>query len=224
MKKNILAIGAHPDDIEIGCGGTLVGLRDLGYRIFYLIVTSGEEGSLSATKTLTTERRELEAQRAAEVLGASSVLFLREPDGLTFYTKECKSKIVSVIRELKPEMIFTHAASDHFPDHQIVHQLTLAAVTAAGGPWHPACGGEPHRVGQILGYEVWNPISKYQVAVDVTATFEKKVKALREHQSQIQDIDYISAVQGLARFRAVMSGTGHLAEVFEILKGRISVS
>ncbi len=209
--KRVLAIGAHPDDIEIGCGGTLARLNSLGYETTHLLVTSGEEGGAPET-------RERESEVAARRLGSRAVLFLREPDGLTFFTKEMKIKIIRVLREVRPNIVFTHARADHFPDHRVVHELTMAAVLAAAGPWYPDAGAGTHATEEVLGYEVWNPIGRYQRAVDVSTLFGRKLDALRAHASQLQGVDYLEAVEGLARYRGAMSMSGARAEVFEVLK------
>jgi LmbE family N-acetylglucosaminyl deacetylase len=220
MKKRILAIGAHPDDIEIGCGGTLSLLKEQGYDLVYLNVTSGEEGKRFGTRIDTIAQRELESKRSGQILGASQVLFLREPDGLTSFSKETKIRLISIIRELRPALVLTHARSDHFPDHQIVHQLTMDAALGAAGPWYPGAAGHPHEIQEILGYEVWHPIPKYQFANDITRVIELKLQALQVHSSQVNEVDYTEAARGLARYRGVMSMKGKYAEVFEVLKSR----
>ena len=70
----------------------------------------------------------------------------------------------------------------------------------------------------ILGYEVWHPLSSHQLAVDITATVERKLDALRCHRSQIEPTHYDEAFLGLARYRGVMSFSGTFAEVFEVLR------
>lgn len=218
MKKTILAIGAHPDDIEIGCGGTLSILKDKGHDLVHLIITSGEEGDLHSTKKQLAGKREAEAIQSGKLLKTSQVIFFREPDGLTTFSKELKTRLISIFREIKPDIVFTHARSDNFPDHQVVHQLTRAAILGANGPWYPDAGGNPHQVKDIYGYEVWNPISDFQLAFDITPAMDRKIELIRCHVSQINDVDYIAAIKGLAKYRAVMSMTGEYAEVFEVLK------
>lgn len=218
MKKRVLAIGAHPDDIEIGCGGTLCLLHDQGYEIVHLIVTSGEEGSTHIPKDQLIQLRKSEAQLSAEVLGAKKVIFLDAPDGLTSFSKDLKIQMISYLRELQPEIVFTHAKADNFPDHAVVHNLTMASIVASAGPWYPAAGLSPHQIQKVFGYEVWNPISNFQLANDISSVMERKMKALSQHKSQTGDVDYLAAVKGLAKYRAVMSMTGAYAEVFEVLR------
>ena len=216
--KTILSIGAHPDDIEIGCGGVEILLKQKGYRIIHVIVTSGEEGSLSIPKEELMRQRESEAQAAASVIGADEVIFLRYPDGLTSYDKAMKIRLISIIRAHKPDIIFTHAESDAFTDHRIVHELSMSAITAAGGPWFPDAKGEPHAASYVYGYEVWHPIQKFQLVVDIAAVIDTKLQALACHQSQTKDVDYVSAVKGLAAYRGVMAMKSAYAEVFEVMR------
>ncbi len=218
MKKTILAIGAHPDDIEIGCGGTLAQFAQRGHEVIHVIITSGEEGSLRHPKANFAKIRESEAKASANILGSSKVIFFRECDGLTSFSKASKIKLISLIRKHRPNIVFTHAKSDHFPDHQIVHQLSRAAIIAAGGPWFSGAGTQVHQVKEVYGYEVWHPISDYQIAIDISSTMEQKVKALQAHQSQIETVDYVGAIRGLAKYRGVMTMTGKYAEVFELYK------
>jgi LmbE family N-acetylglucosaminyl deacetylase len=218
MKKTILAIGTHPDDIEIGCGGMLAILKRHGHELVHLVVTSGEEGGNSVDRRELGERREVEARASARLLGANDVIFFREDDGLTTFSKKAKLRLISLIRQLRPDIVFTHAKSDHFPDHHVVYQLTKSALLAAAGPWYPEAGAAPHMVKDVYGYEVWNPIPEYQVSVDISSVIELKIEALQVHQSQIGSMDYLGAIRGLAKYRGIMSMAGQYAEVFEVLK------
>jgi LmbE family N-acetylglucosaminyl deacetylase len=215
--KMILSIGAHPDDIEIGCGGYEILLQQRGCRIIHVIVTSGEEGGLSITKDKLKQQREAEALNSAKVIGAEEVIFLRYPDGCTVYDKEMKIRLITIIREYKPDIIFTHASSDTFPDHKVVSELTMAAITAAAGPWYPDAGIPPHKVSHVYGYEVWHPMQQHQLAVSIEGVMAKKIEALRCHNSQLNAVDYMAAVKGLAAYRGVMSMQGRFAEVFEVI-------
>lgn len=215
--RTVLAIGAHPDDIEIGCGGTLALLKAKGARLIHLIATSGEEGRLGTSPEAMAKIRENEALQAANLIGADEVIFLRLQDGLTGFSKETKVDLVRIIRRYRPQTVFVHSSHDRFPDHRVVHDLTMSAVTAASGPWFPTAEGSPHRVEQVLGYEVWSPIGAYQKAVDISSAIHLKLDALKRHRSQIDVIDYVGAIEGLARYRGAMTFSGSHAEVFEVL-------
>lgn len=216
--KRVLAIGAHPDDIELGCGGTLAKLVRAGDEVHGLCVTSGDAGSATIDPAQLAATREAEARAAGEVLGLADVHFLGLRDGLTAFTREDKVRLVSRLRALRPEVVFVHSSHDRFPDHEVVHRLVMAAVLAAAGPWYQEASGEPWAVGALYGYEVWHPSEVYQMAVDVTDTLEAKLEALRCHASQVEAIDYLGAAAGLAAYRGALSGVGRHAEVFEVLR------
>ena len=214
----ILAFGAHPDDIEFGCGGTVRKLIEKGWSAVHVCVTSGEAGSSTIDRATLAATREQEALRAAEVLGAERVHFLRAADGLTQYSRDHKIAVNNLIREVRPDILFVHASSDQFPDHKLIHELVMSAVAGAAGPWYQESIGEPHLPGTILGYEVWHPLNIYQLSVDITTTVERKLAALRCHRSQIEATHYDEASLGLARYRGVMSFSSTHAEVFEVLR------
>ena len=214
----ILAIGAHPDDIEIGCGGTLARLISEGAEVEVIVGSRGEAGSLTIPAKKLADTREKEARESAKVLGVTKIQFLGLEDGLAHFERSDKIKLIKLIREIKPEVLFVHTHHDSNPDHRLVHELAMAAATGSAGPWFQEAGGEPHRIDFIYGYEVWNPLNRWQYVSDITQFLDKKVKALTCHQSQIKEIDYVGAVKGLAGYRGALCGEGRLAEVFEVIK------
>lgn len=216
--KRVLSFGAHPDDIEIGCAGTEYQLIQQGYEVTHVYVTSGEAGSQEIPKNKLAKIREEEAQQSAKILGVKSVRFLKFPDGLTHFTEDMRIQVINIIREIQPDIIFVHGNSDLFPDHKIVNQLVLSAAKASAGPWFQNSVGKPWAVAKIYGYEVWHPMSEYQVAINITPSIDTKIKALSAFKSQIGPTRYDEAFKGLARYRGVMSWAGEYAEVFEVLK------
>ena len=218
MNKVVLSFGAHPDDIEIGCGGTESKLISEGYQVYHVYVTSGEAGSKTLTKEKLRQIREAEALSSAKVLGVSNVKFLRIEDGFTQYDEALRATIINLIRDIRPEKVFVHGACDLFPDHQLVHKLVMSAIMGAAGPWFQETTGEPWNVPEIYGYEVWHPMSTFQLAVDISEHLDNKISALRCFESQVTPTKYDEAFTGLARYRGVMSWSGDYAEVFEILR------
>lgn len=214
----ILAIGAHPDDVEIGCAGTLRKFILLGIDVHFLIMTDGSAGSIKINNQQLIEIRKNEAITAAEILGVKSIQFFGLEDGLTGFSRKDKIELIKIIRKIKPAKIFTHAKSDLFNDHAIIHNLVMSAVAVSGGPWFSEVEIAPFEVCEIYGYEVWNPINNFHSAVDITETMQTKLLALSLHKSQTQEINYSEAVKGLAAYRGVMSGKGRFAEVFEVYK------
>ncbi len=218
MTKRVLSFGTHPDDIEIGCGGTELKLIKKGYHVTHIFVTSGESGSQSLSREELGAAREREAVAAAAMMGISDVRFMRFEDGLTEYSRSMKLEVVDVIRSIKPEIIFTHSPQDNFPQHKVVSKLIENAIIHASGPWYQETKEQPWNTPVVLGYEVWFPMNKWQTAVDITDTIELKLKALACHQSQIEDVKYDEAFGGLARYRGEMTFASKYAEAFEIIK------
>lgn len=213
-----MSFGAHPDDIEIGCGGTEYKLIQQGYKATHVYVTSGEAGSQEIPKKKLAKIREAEAKASAQVLKVDKVEFLHCNDGLTHFTEESRIKIINIIRKVKPTVIFVHGKCDLFPDHKIVHDLVMSSIAAAAGPWFQGTQGDPWSVDNIFGYEVWHPMQSYQWASDITTTIDKKIQALKCFESQVRPTKYDEAFKGLARYRGVMSFAGKYVEVFEALK------
>lgn len=214
-----LAIGAHPDDVEIGCGATLARLAGAGVAVTIACATFGEQGTDDvAEQPRLAEIRRAEAVAAGKVLGAESVRFLGLRDGLTSHSIEDKIAVIRLIREIRPDMVFVHAKADVFPDHAVVHALAMASIVGAQGPWYAEAGGAAHTVRTILGYEVWHPIAAPALIVPSGDAFATKLAALGEHASQTASVDYVSAAEGLGRYRGALSGEGGRAEAFEVLR------
>ena len=218
IDKRVLSFGTHPDDIEMGCGGTELILIKQGYQATHVCVTSGESGSQTLSREELRATRESEAIKAAEVMGISDVRFLGFEDGLTEYTRSMKLEVVDLIRSVRPDIIFTHSPQDNFPQHQVVSKLIHNAIIHASGPWYQETKEKPWDTPVVLGYEVWFPMNKWQTAVDITDTIEQKLKALACHESQIEDVKYDEAFGGLARYRGEMTFASKYAEAFEIIK------
>jgi len=218
MSKRVLSFGTHPDDIEIGCGGTELKLLKQGFQITHAFLTSGESGSQSISREELGATREKEAIAAANVMGIEDVRFLRFEDGLTEYTRSMKLEVVDLIRSVMPEVIFTHSPQDNFPQHQVCCKLVQNAIIHAAGPWYQETREKPWDTPVVLGYEVWFPMNRWNTAVDITETVDLKLEALSCHASQLEDVKYDEAFGGLARYRGEMTFASKYAEAFEILK------
>lgn len=193
---SIMAIAAHPDDIESWCAGTLAQAIDQGATVRLLLVTSGEHGS-SDRKIQAHDvaaLREDEARKAAAILGLADVAFLRYPDGDVEDTHALRADLVKWIRCWKPDILFTHDPEHPYPaylchrDHRIVGRAALDAVYPLARD-HLAfaeqvhAGLEPHKVSQVWLFASTTAES----AVDITAGFERKLAARLAHASQTPD-------------------------------------
>ena len=130
---NILAFGAHPDDIEYSVGGTLMKYRKQGHSIFIALATSGNTGSNVMRDTEQIARvREAEAAKAAETYGAQ-IRFLRFDDERLFDTDETRTAVLDALRWAKPDVIFTHNTTDESPDHAMTSKLVRAMLLSLPG-------------------------------------------------------------------------------------------
>ena len=218
IKLNILAFGAHPDDIELGCGGTISRLVKNGHKADFVYMTSGEAGSDKIEAKELQEIREAEAKEGAKILGASSVEFLRLCDIHAERKREDLISIIKLIRQKKPDVIFTHSKEDQSEDHIFYTKLICDAVFSASGPWFEEVKLAPHNVRLLYGYEVWSPISSPQLLISIDESEKEKRAAVSAHQSQMKGFGYLEGIMGLNRFRGELSAQSHFAEAFEVIK------
>ncbi|MCX5780694.1 MAG: PIG-L family deacetylase [Firmicutes bacterium] len=219
--ENVLVFAPHPDDDIIGCGGSVAHHINRGDQVAVVYMTSGEAGSLKYEPAKLVSVREMEAQNAAAVLGVFDLTYLRYPDGYLEYNQSYLDAVVTLIREKKPTWVYIPHQLDAIPDHQITHRIVREACRRAAGPWYPQCGREPWQVNTILGYEVWTPLTEVGFSLDISAFIALKLEALRLHRSQTESISYDQAVQGLNRYRGVMTGRGDYCECFQVLQAQI---
>jgi LmbE family N-acetylglucosaminyl deacetylase len=218
--EKLLIFAPHPDDDIIACAGTIAKNVQQGHPVSIVYISSGEAGSLSYGPEELTLIRETEARQAANLLGVTDQLFLHNPDGYITFVQEIMEALVSIIRAQQPTMVFLPHEGEDVHDHRQSYQLVMEACKRAAGPWFPACG-QPWSVDTILAYEVWTPLSQYNLAVDISDFMQVKLAALREHKSQLSTIAYDEAVQGLNRYRGITSGVGQYAECFAIIKAKL---
>jgi N-acetylglucosamine malate deacetylase 1 len=214
MIRQILIVNAHPDDMEIGMGGTIARLIEERAEITSVVVTDGGRASnpFGWSEQRMAEVRRTEALRAAEVLGVKNVIFCDQPDAADEVDVEAvKRKLVEVMTRLKPEEVYTlHEELDRHPGHRQAGRLVRESVgesglTPSGGVW---------------AYEVWGPFARWDRIEYIDAYVEKKRLAIEEYRSQVATIPYGDGVLGLNRWRAVFADpmedapAGTYAEVF----------
>jgi len=219
MKHSVvLAVGAHPDDIELGCGATLALFKKRGHEIHLLVLTKGEASGNPAA-------RERECLQSARTIGTDNIHFGKLKDTRISDGVETVMEIEGLVKKLKPDLIFGHSPKDGHQDHRNAGMATLSAARNSK---------------KVLLYESPAALRDFcpQLFVDVTPTFEMKLKALEAFGSQISKIyfkgnhsigdrspavgsvriPYVSnASEGLARFRGFQAGV-ELAEGFEVGK------
>jgi bacillithiol biosynthesis deacetylase BshB1 len=182
MNLDVLAIGAHPDDAELGVGGTLCKLVNAGYAAGILDLTRGE---LSTRGTV--EVREREAAAAARVLGLQCRENAGLPDGAIANTTEQQRVLVSAIRRLRPKVLLAPMKPDRHPDHAHAHDLVTDANFFAG-LGRIETGEAPYRAPALWYYYAYFEGTETPLfVIDVTDTFSKKRVALLSHASQFHN-------------------------------------
>ncbi|MGD9518804.1 MAG: PIG-L deacetylase family protein [Armatimonadota bacterium] len=218
-KLCVLAVGAHPDDIEILCGGTLARYAGVGHKVFIGIATDGAAGhAVLKPEELRGIRRE-EATAAASVLGAE-VRFLDEEDEWLFHDRHTREKFVELIRWADPDIIITHNPDDYHPDHRACSDLVFAASFLSSLPNILPNVPAQKQIAALfymdsLAGAGFNP----EYYVDITATFETKIEMLRRHESQLKwlkDHDNIDILQfvGTVAMRRGLECSTEYAEGF----------
>ena len=155
--KTILAIGAHPDDIEFTCPGTLLKFKDKGYELYFVVATNGENGFKinHKPKAERVKIRYKEQMEAAKLFGVKKVFFLNYKDGYLPNDDGLRAKLVKIIKEVRPEYIFTFDPANklyesvnlNHRDHRNIGEAVFDSVFAAKNRYMFA--GEPHRISKF---------------------------------------------------------------------------
>jgi len=182
---NILAIGAHPDDVETSCGGTLAKYAKLGHKVFTATATNGNVGSSTLSMEEIAAVRKEEARKAAAVIGAEYIC-LDYDDEMLFEDRAVRHAFINLVRYCKADIILTHSPRDYNPDHEltskIVNDIAVMIPVAKIQTKEPPSEKIP-----MLAY--FEPVhglgfipTEY---VDITDTFEQKMEMCRCHASQV---------------------------------------
>lgn len=185
MKLDVLAVGAHPDDIELSCGGTIAKMVKRGSRVGLLDLTRGELGTRGTRKL-----REQEARKSAKILGASVRENLDLPDGNIQVTRKTISRVIQIIRKYRPDVLLIPHWLERHPDHEHAHSLCKEAWYYAGlSKFETRDDGrkqEPHRARRYFHF-----MQKYEFVpsfiVDITDTYVTRMSAIKAFASQFYD-------------------------------------
>lgn len=185
MKLDILAIGVHPDDVELSCTGTLLHHIQMGKKVGILDLTAGELGTRGSA-----EIRMKEAEAASRMMGAAVRVNLGMADGFFEYDKENLLEIIEIIRLFQPDIILTNAISDRHPDHGRAAKLTADACFYSGlikietqwedevqAPWRP----------KAVYHYVQDYYLEPDFVVDITPYVEKKIEIIQCYKTQFYD-------------------------------------
>jgi LmbE family N-acetylglucosaminyl deacetylase len=210
--KSVLAVSAHPDDLEICCAGTLARYAKQGVKVSMAIATDGSAGHMTIPPKELGQIRHQEAKKAAKLIGAD-FYWLGLADGFLFEDIDNRLRLIEVIRKTKPDVIITHDPQDYHPDHRAVSRLMFDASFVSGlkniateSQYHP--GVQPLIYFDKISGAGFQPTE----FVDITDTFEIKREMLACHESQIKwlrdhdNVDFIDMMTTLSRARGYQCG------------------
>ncbi|MGH9511418.1 MAG: PIG-L deacetylase family protein [Terriglobales bacterium] len=218
---NVLFVGAHPDDIELFCGGTAALYAKQGHQVFFCVSTNGNVGSATLPQNEIAAIRHKEAQKGAEVIGAK-LIWLDFDDEFLLDSRESRLAFIEAFRQCEPEVVICHWRHDYNPDHSIsgmivdecIHMAGIPNITTASPP--VPSGKIPHvyfmDTPAGVGFEP-------EIYVDITETFPTKVKMVAQHVSQnswmknIFGYELEAFLEIPAKFRGLQAGC-KMAEAF----------
>ncbi|MFH0797053.1 MAG: PIG-L family deacetylase [Candidatus Omnitrophota bacterium] len=180
----VLAVGAHPDDIEMQCAGTLARCAQRGDEVYIAIVTEGGCGSPTLSREEIARVRLEEAGKSAAIIGAK-LLWMNFRDGFFFEKEEHRNQFIDLVREVKPDFMIVHASNDYHSDHvyagKMAADVSLLSTASSVKTKFPPAEKMPcvYYMDTVLGID-FNP----EIYVDITETFKIKRKMLLCHQSQ----------------------------------------
>lgn len=223
---NILAIGAHPDDVELSCGGTLAKFASQGHKVFTATATNGNIGSSTLSMDEIAAIRKAEAKKAAEVIGAEYIC-LDYDDEMFFEDKKARLAFIDLVRYCKADLILTHNPEDYNPDHELTSKIindiaVMIPVSKIETPNKPY-----DKIPMIAYFEPVNGLGFIPTEyVDISNFFEKKMEMCLCHQSQISwmqdnykdtlaDQNFFDDYRTIARYRGIQCGVKY-AEGFRM--------
>jgi LmbE family N-acetylglucosaminyl deacetylase len=206
-KKVILAIGAHPDDIEIGCGGTIRSFALQNADIYFIVATLGEKCIVrNIEEKILFKKRKEESINASKYLGVKEIFFLGLPDTNVHHNGASVDAIEKYVKLLEPNFIFTHTKEDNHQDHRNVALATISACR--------------RQKINILHYEAPTTAQSFLPVVfnDISSAINYKIETLGFFSTQNEKM-YLDkeAIKGLAKYRGYISGYEY-AEGFEVAK------
>ncbi len=227
-RPRVLAVGAHPDDIEILMGGTLLLLRERGWEVHCVNVADGCYGSRVHPPARLRKIREAEAREAAEILGA-----VHHPPWLrdmgVFYEERSLRRLAALIREIKPSIVLVHADPDYMEDHTQSARLAVSAAFVRAAPFYQTDPPRPAFDADLCVYHavpvgMRDPVSRQphrpELVVDTSSVLATQLRAVAAHQSQRE---WVAATQHYEKFEDTARNhsrmVGFISGCFEYAEG-----
>ncbi len=218
----VLAIGAHPDDLELQCAGTLAKYALRGDHVTMAVAMSGDCGSATLPKREIAAIRGEEARASAAVLGAEFLVMRPYSDGFIFSTEQTRLDFLNVIRQARPDVILTHSPNDYHPDHRMTAQIVCDVRIMITVPNIKTEALPCETLPEIYFFDTMAGIDFVpQHYVDISRTFDMKKQMLACHKSQsswLEDqynMTYLDFIDCVGRFRGLQCGVPY-AECFQV--------
>jgi bacillithiol biosynthesis deacetylase BshB1 len=192
MTADVLAIGAHPDDVDLSVGGTLAKLSALGHTVTAVDLTRGEGGTRG-----TPEERRREAEESARILGLQDRMCLDMGDTRLANTPENRIRLIEIVRKVRPVLVLAPYWDDLHPDHARAGEMTRDIMYTMGMANLPA-KGDPHLPHEFLFFMGHFPFEPSFI-VDVSEHFQTKLRAVQSYRSQLADPDSIAPQTGISQ-------------------------
>jgi N-acetylglucosamine malate deacetylase 1 len=197
--RNVIVVSAHPDDMEIGMGGTVAKLAGTGHSIISVVMTDGRRApdpTLIGQEKMV-DARKAESEKAAAVLGIKETVFFGFESIIDEESRiEAVRELTALIDRMEPAEVFTlHPELDRHPSHREAGKITVEALRQS----------HSNEIAQLWAYEVWGLFAEWDRFEDITDLMETKLAAIAEHSSQLAAIPYDEGVAGLNRWRAAFA-------------------
>jgi LmbE family N-acetylglucosaminyl deacetylase len=220
----VLAIGAHPDDLEFYCGGTLAKYAERGDTVVMAVATNGDIGSATHTMDEIREIRHQEAHDSAALIGAE-LIWMDYHDEFFFYNEETRRHMIEIIRQAEPDVVLGHWPDDYHPDHSLSGMAARDARIMTGVPLIVTASAHLKKIPTHFFYDTAAGINFIpEVYVDVSETYDTKKQMLACHKSQNAWIEDIFEGRSIAQmmevqtaFRGLQAGVQY-AEGFRALE------
>jgi len=211
-KPRVLAVGAHPDDLEILCGGTLAQYAASGHVVVMAHMLNGDKGHYKTDSATLAKIRQKEAEAAGALIG-SEVIGLDLPDAELIPELSTRKMVVNLIRRARPDIIITHDPNDYISDHTATSQIVCDASFYSAAPLFETPEKAHDKVTPIFFMDTLAGMGFLPVEyVDISQTFERKMDMLKQHESQLDwlmehhGLDMTRFVEITARFRGLQCG------------------
>lgn len=208
MSKIILAVSAHPDDMELEAGGTLAKFAQKGYDVYHLVLTSGYKDNYSVS----VEQRKDEAERVAKILGIKEVIFFNCQDTNLRCTGELVTQVDSLVKTVNPNILISHHPFDSHQDHKAAAEIVFAVARHGNVKNVLSSSPLPYRP-NIFAF-------RPQFFVDITNTIDLKIKAIEAYDSQYEKFGgavLTERIKAMAKYFGWAYGYDY-AECFEIIR------